>query len=252
VDQRILDYIQKELDKGFSKQQIIDTLARTGYKDDIIKDHIEKFNSHDLFYILVGVFVFVLVLSSVGFVIITDDPLERAVDLLYEGKHDEARQIYFHQLNKHADTAIYAALGYSYYVTKEYSKATEYYQKALELDPDNYNAWHELGVQHYETGNYEEASKHFGNACRLIIQNLEEGAYYHECPIYLAASYRRQGHRELSISALKDYRHEWNQPRCADFILFALIDEQNGNQESARRNLREAVEEGCNLAKEFY
>ena len=62
-------------------------------------------------------------------------------------------------------------IGNQCYVSKDYQSAKECYERFLQLEPQNYIAWHNLGVTCCQLGLDEEALKAFELPCK---QNYAE------------------------------------------------------------------------------
>jgi len=56
-------------------------------------------------------------------------------------------------------------------------KAMEYYEKAVEIDPQNAKAWYRLGVCHYNLGYYRPALNSLSKAVEFDPQNAEAWNY---------------------------------------------------------------------------
>lgn len=66
-------------------------------------------------------------------------------------------------------TVIYNNIGYNHYKAKQYEKAIESLDKALEQDPDYALAWGNKGEALEELGRQEEADEAFDKARRLQL-----------------------------------------------------------------------------------
>lgn len=51
----------------------------------------------------------------------------------------------------------YFNLANSYFFVQEYAKASQYFNKAIEMDPNDTRAWYNLGETHFKAGNYNDA-----------------------------------------------------------------------------------------------
>ena len=83
------------------------------------------------------------------------------------------------------------ALGY----LQRYSEAIKSYDRALEIKPDNHQAWHNRGIALYYLQRYSEAIKFYDKA-------LEINPDYHQAWYNKACCYALQGKIELAIKNL--------------------------------------------------
>lgn len=70
-----------------------------------------------------------------------------------------------------SDFNIYFYLGYSCDELEIYDDAIKYYEKALDLDTNNYNAINNIGVCYEKLGNYEFAKKYYESAISIDSEN---------------------------------------------------------------------------------
>ena len=61
----------------------------------------------------------------------------------------------------------WAQLGHAYFDTDQYEKAIEAYKKYLEIKPDNADIWTDLGVMYRRKGNPQEAIRSFDKAVQV-------------------------------------------------------------------------------------
>jgi tetratricopeptide (TPR) repeat protein len=101
-----------------------------------------------------------------------------------------------------ASASDYLSLGNAEYSKKNYSKALELYEKAIELKPDYADAWSNKGVALGELNQYEEALNAFDKAIELkpdlILTPHYAIAWYNRACIY---SLKRE--KEKALSDLK-------------------------------------------------
>ena len=94
--------------------------------------------------------------------------------LFQSGRYQEAiREFTLYLKNELILPEVYFYLGYAYLMIQNLSKAEEYYQKALEITPNNADILLGLGVIMQKRRQYREAKQHYENAL-LLEPNLEE------------------------------------------------------------------------------
>jgi tetratricopeptide (TPR) repeat protein len=93
-----------------------------------------------------------------------------AVTLFQEGKYDEAEKIFLqlvtHRPQGFAD--IYNRLGFIYQWRGELLKASDFFQKALDLNPNYTEAALNLAVTYNEMGTYDKAMEAFGKVAHVV------------------------------------------------------------------------------------
>ena len=69
------------------------------------------------------------------------------------------------------EPAVAAALGHGYYLTKDYHKAAEWLQKAVDIDPSNARNFKELGLSYFSLGKIPKGQE---NIAQSIGRDEEE------------------------------------------------------------------------------
>lgn len=95
------------------------------------------------------------------------EDIEKSIDLL------EGMEKKYEYINSHALTT----LAYMYVLKKDYTKALEYTNRAIEDSPESAAAWDNLGQIHYSQGAYAEAKETFSKALSFN-ENLVDSCYY--------------------------------------------------------------------------
>jgi tetratricopeptide (TPR) repeat protein len=72
--------------------------------------------------------------------------------------------------------------GLDLYNQERYNESLQAYSRALELDPNDFEAWNNKGIDEGSLGSYDEALKSFGNAVALNESYAE--AWYNMGVIY--------------------------------------------------------------------
>jgi tetratricopeptide (TPR) repeat protein len=91
-----------------------------------------------------------------------------AVAYLDLNRPDQAEVALKSSLQIAENAAAYDLLGTCRYQQKRYSEATEYYQRALELDPSEYFVWGNLAVSHRRNGADQEADRCYHEALKRV------------------------------------------------------------------------------------
>ena len=88
--------------------------------------------------------------------------------LINEGKIKEAQQIYLKATETIIDSSeIYLKLGDCYRKSKEWDNSITYFQKSLEVDPDNYWTWCKLGQVLYSNKKIDRAIECYEKAIKI-------------------------------------------------------------------------------------
>jgi eukaryotic-like serine/threonine-protein kinase len=174
--------------------------------------------------------------------------------------------------------SAYSNLGALYYNReKNFSKAREYFQRAIEKDTTNYIAYSNLGTLYYYDGSYELAAKSYDNAIRIRNTNFQTwagraAAYralgsrqfsqeYYEMAIQLAeANIKVNGKDGVTRAMLAGYYADVGKKNQARSMLSqalvlgptdgrvlgraAMVSEQLGERDSAIKYLKQAIQNG--------
>ena len=106
----------------------------------------------------------------------TGDKSARNGDSLYkEQKYSEALDSYFDAqlkgLNAYKEESLYAGIANCYCKLGEYESCIEYYNKTLEIEPANFEAWVNLGVAYRKTGDRDKAMESYKKALEYDPEN---------------------------------------------------------------------------------
>lgn len=158
------------------------------------------------------------VMYKKGLLLLTADKYQEAIDIFQELLKKEPDNVranesmgraLFHQ-EKYADAELYFANAlrlephWKYYnflgIINDYQKkpdqAIRYYQKAIDLNPDEGTLYNNLGVSYSLSGDYKRASNAFNNA---ITHNYSDSKVYNNLGMVLAKS----GQYEKALDAFK-------------------------------------------------
>jgi len=171
--------------------------------------------------------------------------------------YDQARELYertayqesLANLNKvqQKDAEAYELIGQNYFMLGDYKKATEYFDKALQLDPRNSEIVHWLGRTYgrrAETGSFltapsnaSKARQYFEKAVELDPKNQEAVNdlfdYYLEAPGFLGGGLNKAEELAHHIESLNPAEGHYAR---------AQIDDKKKDYEEAEQHLRKAAE----------
>lgn len=96
------------------------------------------------------------------------DPYAQGMDLLQKGDYEKAAQFFLAQTKKHPDDPrAFNELGFAYARLKMYPEAGQSYMKALELNPDYFEARLNVGTLQLLKFEYDTAEAHLKKAIEL-------------------------------------------------------------------------------------
>jgi tetratricopeptide (TPR) repeat protein len=168
-----------------------------------------------------------------------DELIKRSVELVHDGKLDEATETCRLAIDKDASVPLgwhtWATIGVAYFEQGKVNQAIHAYEKALKLEPGALESWFNLGVAYFENGQPSEALRCYLRAnvidpdnpkinCNLGTVYFQNGQFEHAATCFRHAINRRP-----------DYARAW------DNLGAAL---------GAQGKLGEAVE-ACRRALEF-
>lgn len=127
-----------------------------------------------------------------------------------DSRHEDARKI-FNLLLKTQENSpvIYTNLGYSFYLTNNYTLAQSYYKKALDADSNFERAKLNLGLIYVRNGQYNRAVQLFKQVMTdaqayndigyflMLAGRYKESEYFLQSAIDLSPSYFEKGHINL-------------------------------------------------------
>jgi len=103
---------------------------------------------------------------------------------------------------------VWSKLAFQLEKAGNYEQAKEYYQKAIDLDPDKYEAYTNLGLIYVSEGEYEKAIKCYQKTIKLIPDDWR--CYYN-----LGVAYSNTGDKENALKQVAKLR-ELNENEQAD------------------------------------
>ncbi len=139
---------------------------------------------------------------------------------------------------------FYADLGQAYYFARDYQNAEKYCQKALEINPEFFFAHQNLTKIYLEQGEYEkwaEASKlNWFYFSPPQSQTAETKKHFEMQSSELMKIYHKEGSQALWKRQLEDFSPDKNSTN--HFIFLAYLFNKVGDKEKALDNLEKAVE----------
>ena len=208
IDNRILDYINQELKKGFSKELIKDALVKVGHHPihiDFHFNHIQKQRNKKIFFLLIIILIFLisfillLILYYYNPSKVYNRLLEDGTDLCNKNKFKKAIEKFDKAiaLNGKLPTA-YGFKGRCYILQEKYNEAILEFNKAIatldentqviaKLNPDFF---HTVGIAHCGIGNYIRGISYINRAINL---NSNTSIFYYS----LAKCYEKIGNSEM-------------------------------------------------------
>ncbi len=105
---------------------------------------------------------------------------EKAKELLKDGDFENSIKAFEKFLKEKNDADTWNNLGVAYSNMDDFTKAVECFNKALESNPNHFNALNNLGVIHVQEGKFKEAISFFQKALKIkpemaaIWENLAE------------------------------------------------------------------------------
>ncbi|MCK6611514.1 MAG: tetratricopeptide repeat protein [Bacteroidia bacterium] len=117
---------------------------------------------------------------------------------LYAGKGNPLALEYYQSALKIKPKSTDALFGRAYFFQQKklYVQALKDYRKVIDIEPENYRAYYNVGYIAFERGDYSEARRHWDIATRM--QNFYPQAYYMK-----GLSYEIQGKKEDAIANYK-------------------------------------------------
>ncbi len=170
MDEKLLEYIRKERSKGFSDEQIKDTLIKAGHEVTHVEEHIKHSKNEsgpsvkpDHRYAIVAVIIIVILMVSIGLYFMRNNFLQGKEGSLQEYENPAGQggalqedinsggQGSSLQAN-HSNLVDLNKEGWDLYNQKNYAEAIDVFNKAIEQDPNNAAARIGLGWSQYDYG----------------------------------------------------------------------------------------------------
>lgn len=166
-----------------------------------------------------------------------DEYASRGIDAYEAGRYDEAivelEQAIEAGVTRHDIEEVYTILGNTYDSLDLYDKAIEAHEKALELNPDFFQAWVNLGITYRHQGDLDRAEESYNKALTLEPDYAELHASIGALDIF-------KGEPEKAIVALERAIELDSQLAVAHSNL-ALAYAMVGRFEEAEASLQQAI-----------
>ena len=148
----------------------------------------------------VGVAIFCLMNVSGAFAAPADDYFREGNDYRANREFDKAIEMYGKVIEIYPDAfEAYTNIGFCYYSLKDYDQAISNFTKATELNPMNYMALEGLGGAYLDLGQYEKSIEY--NLRALEVNSSSPSAYYG-----LGLAYGLNGQYKEAIESLEQAR----------------------------------------------
>lgn len=199
MNQSLTDHVKKAISQGYSIQQIKETLLKQGYDASTIEESIRnasKLSNPRKKVLVISVIILVLIILGFGLsyyypkIVINKSTgitqtkteinkvqgyVDTGWDLYKQKKFEEAIAQFDEALALNPDASLgssaYTGLGSSYYQLKDYEKAKEGFNKALEINSVNDVTHTGLGWVYYQQIQYDKSKTEFEKAININPNN---------------------------------------------------------------------------------
>lgn len=183
--QELIDYIKKEIKKGFSLGAIKQALLKAGYESKTVEEHLQIFRREKkkrLFLNIILTIIFIMIIYS-------------SLSLYSTIKNQKASQIFLKTNPADIDKALNK--GRTLLYQKDYANAIREFDKIIELNPDEYNAYDGLASSYYELMDFSNAIKYYNNSLSINHKNAYAQAG-------IINSYIHSGDYDIAIQIAND------------------------------------------------
>ena len=152
-----------------------------------------------------------------------------------EGNYDKAIEYYQKTIELKPDnTEVYNNMGIAYNHKGSYDKAIEYYEKAIELNPDLSEAFNNMGNAYSDKGNYDKAIECYQKVIELNPDDVD--AYYN-----MGNAYFKKGNYNKAIECYKE-SIELNPDDVDAYSNMGFTYKNKGNYDKAIEYYQKAIE----------
>ncbi|MCK8824159.1 SpoIID/LytB domain-containing protein [Fuchsiella alkaliacetigena] len=158
-----------------------------------------------------------------------DQLAETAKENFYQGYYQDSIN-YYHKIlvTNSKDIEARKNLATVYETVNDYQAAIEEYKQIIELDPQKYYIYYNLGEIYYNLGHYQDALSNF----EVAAENLEETALLKSTYLYLAQIYHSQSEYNLALEMV-DSTLELDADSALAYYLLGQIKEDLGKEQAA-------------------
>lgn len=210
MEQELVEYVERQLKRGVSIEQVKVALREAGYDADLIERVCslafqktgKKFFGKKVF--VISVICLVIILISIGYYFRTS-ALEKKVDGFLSSGWDLYNQSKFEESIGQFNQAVmldsenedaHIGLGLSYLKRKMYDLAEKEFNKAVSLNSKNEKGHEGLGWIYLDSERYAEAEEEFNTLLSLNPQS--DGAYAGLGFIHYERGEREEGEKEFN------------------------------------------------------
>jgi len=126
---------------------------------------------------------------------------DKANDAFLQKNFEKAIVFYKEAVEINKAASVYFNIGMAYYNLKNVTQAIKYFDKALEKNPNYYNAHHALGLIYSQQKNYNAAIKHLKQTIRLNKKDVD--SYAHLGANFMALKQYEQAESYFKSAATK-------------------------------------------------
>jgi len=164
MHQELDDYIKKEKNKGFTKEQIRNVLVKVGHDEEVVEEHLKHFfkEKTNFKYVIIAIVAMLILISVIGAYFLKSTPEEDynrlGWGLFDKEKFEEAIVMFEKTIQENPNNLrSYEGIGSSYRKLGEYEKAVENLNNALSIDNNSARAYKELGKVYFSMEDYDKA-----------------------------------------------------------------------------------------------
>ena len=153
LDEKLLSYIKREVDRGHSLEEIRMALVKSGWHPEKVDHHIKHLSKNKNKIVFISSFLIILILIVLFFYITRSISVKSEIsklileaDLLCrENDYDKSIKLFNeYLLHNKPSSEIYTYLGLCFARRNQNTDAVLYLNKAIDLDPNNSHLYYKL------------------------------------------------------------------------------------------------------------
>ena len=181
LDEKLLSYIKREVDRGHSLEEIRMVLDKSGWHPEKVDNHIKHLSKNKNKIVFISSFFAILVLIVLFFYIIRSISVKSEISKLIleadilcrENDYDKSIELFNeYLLNNKPSSEIYTYLGLCFARRNQNTDAILYLNKAIDLDPSNSHLYYKLAQLQCKIKDFNAAKINFNKAMELNPKNL--------------------------------------------------------------------------------